>query len=164
MNNRKLGFTLIEIMVVIVIVGVLMGAVTLSFPKTGDKLLKEHAERFGALISLAQDEAILQSREMALLVGDEGYTFYRNEGNSWVSYSEAPFSHRQFPDQIKSNMYLDGVDIDLKDRDNNKPQVVILSSGEMTPFVYKLTFQGESTVTIKVSATGIVEKELDLHE
>ena len=45
-------------MVVVVIAAVLISAVALSFPPIGDKLLKEHADRFSALVVLAQDEAI----------------------------------------------------------------------------------------------------------
>ena len=131
MNISQKGFTLIEIMVVVVIIAVLMGAVTLSFPPVGDKLLKENAERFSALISLAQDEAILQSAEIALEVDEKGYGFYRNENNSWASLSEAPFKKRQLPTDITSKLFLDGISTSLEDRENDNPQIVFLSSGEM---------------------------------
>jgi len=39
MRTLNKGFTLIEIMVVVVIAAVLISAVTLSFPPVGDKLL-----------------------------------------------------------------------------------------------------------------------------
>ncbi len=158
MNSLQKGFTLIEILVVVVIVAVLMSAVTLSFPPTGDKLLKEHAERFSALIGLAQDEAILQSRELALEINESGYAFYRNENNSWTAYAETPFSKRNFPAEIGSKVYLDGIAIDLENRDQDKPQIVILSSGEMTPFSYKLSYKNKSEVTLKVNAVGDIQQ------
>ena len=116
MNISQKGFTLIEIMVVIVIVAVLMGAVTLSFPPVGDKLLKENAERFSALISLAQDESILQSAEIALEFDDKGYGFYRNVDNSWADLSEPPFKKRQLPADITSKLFLDGISTNLRAR------------------------------------------------
>lgn len=164
MRSLQKGFTLIEIMVVVVIVAILMSAVTLSFPPTGDKLLKEHSARFSALIGLAQDEAILQSRELGLEVSDKGYAFYRNEDNSWTSYADTPFSKRQFPAEIISTIVLDGIAIDLKDRDKKTPQIVILSSGEMTPFTYKLSYKNESEVTLKVNATGGIEQSFVKNE
>lgn len=157
MRKLNKGFTLIEIMVVVVIVAVLISAVALSFPPVGDKLLKENANRFSALMSLAQDEAILQSTELAVEITPTGYSFYQNEGNSWVSFSDAPFSKRQLPAEISTKLYLDGISIDLKDRDKDKPQVVILSSGEMTPFTYTLQFKDQSEIKLKVDANGEIE-------
>ena len=157
MRNLNKGFTLIEIMVVIVIVAVLISAVALSFPPVGDKLLKENADRFSALISLAQDEAILQSTELAVEITPTGYSFYQNIDNSWVTFSSTPFSKRELPAEISTKLYLDGISINLKDRDENKPQVVILSSGEMTPFIYTLQFKQQSEIKMKVDANGEFE-------
>ena len=157
MRKLNKGFTLIEIMVVVVIVAVLISAVALSFPPVGDKLLKENANRFTALISLAQDEAILQSTELAVEITPSGYSFYQNEGNSWVSFNDVPFSKRQLPAEISTKLYLDGISIDLKDRDKDKPQIVILSSGEMTPFTYTLQFKDQSEIKLKVDANGEFE-------
>ena len=144
-------------MVVVVIVAVLISAVALSFPPVGDKLLKEQANRFSALISLAQDEAILQSTELAVEITPTGYNFYQNVGNSWVAFTDKPFSKRQFPSEISTKMYLDGILINLKDRDDEKPQVIILSSGEMTPFTYTFKFKDQSEVSLKVDANGEIE-------
>lgn len=157
MSKLSKGFTLIEIMVVIVIVAVLISAVALSFPPVGDKLLKENADRFSALISLAQDEAILQSTELAVEITPNGYSFYQNVDNSWVAFNDMPFSKRQLPVEITTKMYLDGISIDLKGRDENKPQVVILSSGEMTPFTYTLQFKKQSEIKLKIDANGEIE-------
>lgn len=156
------GFTLIEIMVVVVIAAVLIGAVTLSFPPVGDKLIKENADRFTALLSLAQDEAILQSTELAIEITPDGYSFYHNENNSWANLNENPFSKRKLPEQINTELYLDGILIDLIDREESKPQVVILSSGEITPFIYTLQFKDKSKITLNVDANGGVEKTTSL--
>lgn len=157
MRKLNKGFTLIEIMVVVVIVAVLISAVALSFPPVGNKLLKENADRFVALMSLAQDEAILQSTELAVEITPNGYSFYQNEGNTWVSFSDAPFSRRQMPKEISTKLLLDGISIDFEGRENDQPQIVILSSGEMTPFSYTLQFKDKSIIEMKVNATGEVE-------
>jgi len=154
MRRLHKGFTLIEIMVVIVIVAVLISAVALSFPPVGDKLLKENAQRFTALVSLAQDEAILQSTELSVEITQEGYRFFQNVDNSWVEFSQTPFKERKLPVEITTEVFLEGISINLKDRDNNKPQIVILSSGEMTPFTYTLQFKNRSKVEMKVDASG----------
>lgn len=164
MRNRNTGFTLIEIMIVIVIAAVLISAVALSFPPVGDKLLKEHADRFTALVSLAQDEAILQSTELAVEITPNGYSFYQNENNSWLALNANPFTKRALPSEISTKIYLDGILIDLKDREDSKPQVVILSSGEMTPFTYNLQFKNQSDITLKIDANGEIEKTFSFKE
>ncbi len=164
MRRNNKGFTLIEIMVVVVIAAVLISAVALSFPPVGDKLLKEHADRFSALIELAQDEAILQSNELALEITPNGYSFYQNVNNSWLAMSQSPFNKRVLENDFSTKMYLDGILIDLKDREKSKPQVVILSSGEMTPFTYSIRFQKESEISLKVDANGEIERTFLLKE
>ena len=164
MLNNKKGFTLIEIMVVIVIAAVLISAVALSFPPVGDKLLKEHADRFTALVTLAQDEAILQSNELAIEITPDGYSFYQNENNSWLDLNDSPFKKRTLSGEISTKMYLDGILINLKDREKSNPQIVILSSGEMTPFTYTLQFKDQSEITIKVDANGAIEKTFVLKD
>lgn len=164
MKVLEKGFTLIEIMVVIVVVAVLMGAVTLSFPPAGDNLLKQNSERFSVLISLAQNESILQSTEIALEMDDKGYSFYKNENNSWVALSEAPFNKRQLPTDISSKLFLDDISVNLEGRENGTPQIVFLSSGEMTPFVYQLFHENKSSSTIKVSATGDIAQDFKKNE
>lgn len=164
MSRNQRGFTLIEIMVVITIVAVLMGAVTLSFPRTGDNLLKEQAERFSALISLAQDEAILQSSELALFVNKTGYVFYRNQNGSWAPYSSRPFSQRTYPGGITASTIVEGVDLNFKENIEATPQIIIFSSGEMTPFSYVFNYQNKSKITLEISATGDIEKILELNE
>ncbi len=158
------GFTLIEIMVVVVIISILMGAVALSFPKTEDDLLKENANRFVALVSLMQDEAVLQSRDMAIGVFDSGYKFYSRESGAWVNYSDAPFIARTLKGNIKSDLYLEGIAIKLKNQSKTSPQIVILSSGEVTPFTYFLGEAETSNITIKVNAIGMVKQVFKRNE
>jgi prepilin-type N-terminal cleavage/methylation domain-containing protein len=64
---KQSGFTLLEIMIVVVIVGLLASVVAPMVSKSTDDLLKEQADRFIALVKLAQDESILQSRQLGLL-------------------------------------------------------------------------------------------------
>ncbi len=164
MKESNKGFTLIEILVVVVVVAVLMGAITLSFPPTGSKLLKEHADRFTALVKLAQDEAILQSREIALVVNANGYSFLKNENNNWVAFSEMPFKKREFPVGFKSSFFLEGVNINLKERDNSKPQVVFLTSGEVTPFQYDMAFNDQAEASLVIDSFGNIQQTFKSNE
>lgn len=155
---KQQGFTLIEIMVVVVIAAILMGAVVISLPKTDDDLLKENANRLTALVALAQDEAILQSRDLALAFNDEGYEFYRRQGGGWEVFSDGPFVARKLKGFSHSDLTLEGVAIKLKKQAKTKPQILISTSGEMTPFTYILGDPDKSNITIKVNAVGTIEQ------
>ena len=159
MKTKSCGFTLIEMMVVVVIAAIMMGAVTLSFPGTkGEDIIKKEADRFVALINFAQDEAILQSREFALALDKSGYTFYLNDEGSWVE-AEGSFSRNEFPDVIQSALYLESVPIVLGVKNKVKPQVLILSTGEMTPFIYKISYLNEVSLTIDVDGGGLIKRQ-----
>jgi general secretion pathway protein H len=88
------GFTLVELMVVLVIVGLAAAAVMLTLPERGGSLAAE-AERFAARIKAARDGAILDSRSAAVAVGPGGYDVVRRRGRvhyDWVEGTQAESS------------------------------------------------------------------------
>lgn len=164
MKIKNQGFTLIEIMVVITIAAIMVGASVLAFPDSSSDRLKKMGGRFSALISLAQDEAILQSQDFALEISDSGYSFYRRVDAKWEAYSDKPFVRRAVGGDIQAELVLEGLLINPPSQDKVKPQIVISSSGEMTPFSYTLSNQDKSTYIIQFDAAGNLEQEFKRHE
>ncbi|MFN3458601.1 MAG: GspH/FimT family pseudopilin [Novosphingobium sp.] len=76
------GFSLVEVMVVLMIMGLLASAAVLSFPAS-DKHLRNEAERFAARIVAVRDEAIVGARPVALVVSERGYYFERRMDGQW---------------------------------------------------------------------------------
>lgn len=76
------GFTLIELMVVLVIIGLAASVVVLAMPDPGGSLQSE-AERFAARAKAARDTAIVESRPALLRIDAEGYRVARRVGGSW---------------------------------------------------------------------------------
>lgn len=159
MHKKSQGFTLIEIMVVIVIVSILVGAVSLTFPRSNDDLLKQDIDRFAELLSLAQDEAILESRDLAIAINDSGYSFLKREDKSWQVFEGEPFNPKKLSGNPVSALDLEGTPIKLKDKSKTEPQIVIYSSGEMTPFVYSFGYKNGSYVSIDADAGGTIKKD-----
>lgn len=92
---RSAGFTLVELMVVIAIVGLLTGAVVLAMPDPrGD--LRHEAERFAARARAAQDAAVIEARETALWVTADGYGFEQRDRGGWRRLDEKPFEDRRW--------------------------------------------------------------------
>lgn len=78
-----MGFTLVELMVVIAIIGVAAGAVLLSMPDPRPTLAVE-AERFAARLTLAREEAVMTNRPVALRAEAAGYGFESFDGAAWT--------------------------------------------------------------------------------
>lgn len=76
------GFSLVEMMVVLMVMGLLASVAVLSFPGD-DRHLRNEAERFAARTVAARDEAIIGARPVALIVSERGYYFERRVEGQW---------------------------------------------------------------------------------
>ncbi len=87
--KREAGFTLIELMVVIAIVGVMAGAVALSLPDPRGTLIDE-VERFAAKTQAVRDEAIMTARATQVETSPSGYRFAQRDKGEWVEVPSKP--------------------------------------------------------------------------
>lgn len=84
------GFTLVELLIVLTIVGLLSAAVVLALPDPRGSLVAE-AERFAARTAAARDRAILEAAAISVRVTAEGYGFERRRGGEWRPLDGKPF-------------------------------------------------------------------------
>jgi general secretion pathway protein H len=89
-NRDSSGFTLVELMVVLLIIGLMASVVVFSFPG-GSSALEEDAQRFAARTAALRDNAILQSRPMAVQITPSGYSFLERRKGSWSVIEDKPF-------------------------------------------------------------------------
>ncbi|OYW47444.1 MAG: type II secretion system protein GspH [Novosphingobium sp. 12-63-9] len=81
-HSRRNGFSLVEIMVVLLVMGLLATVAVLSMP--GDEArLRNEAERLAARTMAARDEAITGAAPVALVLGNAGYYFERRVDGAW---------------------------------------------------------------------------------
>nr|WP_255486457.1 MULTISPECIES: GspH/FimT family pseudopilin [unclassified Luteimonas] len=76
------GFTLVELMVALAVIGLAGAAVALTLPP-GDDVLVEEADAFGARLAHARDEAILGMRTIEVSATARGYEFRRRRFDGW---------------------------------------------------------------------------------
>ena len=82
---KLLGFTLLEIMVVLVIIGISLGLVTPRLMKNNDDILKEESMRLSALMEYAADTAASRGAWLAWSPTTQGYRFLQHDDdkNIW---------------------------------------------------------------------------------
>ncbi|MGB7480546.1 MAG: GspH/FimT family pseudopilin [Burkholderiaceae bacterium] len=81
--TRQRGFTLLELLVVLVIVGLTLGAVSFNAVSSPHQVLQNEAQRIALLMQLARDEAIVRNRPIAFEAAGDGYRFVMRDGNAW---------------------------------------------------------------------------------
>jgi general secretion pathway protein H len=82
-------------MVVLAIIGLVSGAVVLAMPDPRGQL-RHDAERFAARARAAQDKAVVEARDIGLLVSAQGYGFERRDHGAWTLLTERPFEQRRW--------------------------------------------------------------------
>lgn len=190
MRRRARAFTLIELLVVIVLLGILVSlAVLTTGSSSTSRELRDEARRIAALIGVLSDEAVLDSREYGLLVNREGYRVLRyDEADARWREVERRKVHR-LPEWMRLELELDGTPLELvapvrqagdraglsdadsrgRRRERNsgprlEPQLLILSSGELSPFSLRLSERKAGGSTWLIASDGLRLPQAELLE
>lgn len=208
--SKHKGFTLLELLVVVVIVAILFSYTTLAIRgDSPEDLIKKEAIRLKLRVELAMDEAILRGEEYAIEIHQNGYLFLRYTRNQWTPITgDKVLQQRELPLDMELEMRLEETEIvidpgsgknsvagkatnrddnsesgetksdisvsDSSEQDEvqsnefgnekatNKPQIFLLSSGEITPeFEIRFYILGvETSYLVKGLFDGTVTSEI----
>lgn len=88
-QKTSAGFTLLEIMLVIVLVSVASAGVMMTMPSSGDgDELEKFARRFAAQVRFVQEKAVLTTDEFGIVADENGYMFVTLEEDNWKRVEE----------------------------------------------------------------------------
>lgn len=187
LRDRQNGFTLLELLVVVVIVAILFTYTTLAIRSdSAEDIIKHEAQRMERLVQLALEESILRGEEYGIEIFIDGYRFLRFDitENLWQPLSDDKLLHeRELPLDMQLEMSLEETEIvidlasdPMKEQELNinagsdedkkeeeaKPQIFLLSSGEITPeFDIRFYILGvEASYFVRGSFDGSLKTEI----
>jgi general secretion pathway protein H len=165
------GFTLLEVLVVVVIIGVITSMAVLSVHVLGgDHEMQQQAERLQAILTQAREDAMLESRDLGLRVDATGFDFlqYDTKNERWhVIDSDPLLRPRALPEGLHVSLRLEDRDVQLKARQTETetepifPHVILQASGDLEPF--DLTFGRDGTEENR-RLHGTLEGKIELHD
>jgi general secretion pathway protein H len=141
---RRRGFTLIEVLVVLVIIAIMVSLATISVHVTGkDRELDEESQRIAALYGMLQERASLETRDYGIRLSHDEYEFLAWDGRRqlWRQIEEEPeLRRRRLPENVYFLLDLESRRVVLDetldqhrrsgDAAQTPPQLVIAASGE----------------------------------
>jgi general secretion pathway protein H len=148
--NRRSGFTLIELLVVLVIGAMLTSMVAMSVASNPGRDLRFEAERLGALLSLAREEAQVRGGAIRFEANDKGYRFVALLDREWQPIPNEPDLRErawQEPTEVKIERVVEG-----------KPVVEFGRDSVDAPFKIRLT---RNQAQVVVSANGLGNFQVD---
>ena len=144
------GFTLIEIMIVVFIVGLMASAAVIVFGgERRDTQLDQEAERVNALLDYVREQAELQTRDYGFRIHRTSYQFvvFDPLRNEWrLAMEDDALRERNLPEGLLPELIVEGRPVVLDSRwpkiDDFKPQVMIFGNGDISSFELALLRDG----------------------
>lgn len=169
-TKKQHGFTLIEVMLVIVLMGIFITSISITrFGNQPEEKLEQEIQRFVGVFNLASEYGLLNNIELGLLVTDSSYQFLGFDGVSWQPIVEQSFlTEHQIHQDLKLTLELEDLPIennslfssegflaedddglfenkgDFRDDTEKKkiiPQIYLFSGGDFTSFKLIFSFQ-----------------------
>lgn len=149
------GFTLIEILVVIFIISIVTSVALLTIGRNENKKIDAFASELTQLISLAEEQAMLQPQVLGFSIDDQSLQFKSmsqvGDKKNWSVLQDKLLGTREIPEGIELALRVNGEkpketgDEPSSEEDTIKkiPQIIISTNGDLTPFTLYIGKRGQ---------------------
>ena len=158
-NAVQNGFTLIEILVVLVIIGLMAAlAVFTMGGSSQQRELEVEVQNLYLLMQVVSEQAVLNNLEVGLVIETDNYQFvvFDDENQVWEISPERLFQAHDLPPWLSVDATV-ASDAPRLTNNNKKlrPNVVFFSSGESTAFDIELMVKGQASPPHRLYSDGI---------
>ena len=155
--KKQAGFTLVEILCVLALLGLTAGLVVLNLPKPAPPFRAE-VQSVTTLLNLAARQSVIDGKSRGIDFTTSQLNILEYDGE-WIMDRE-----QDFTDVSGLNLVVEGQDIDLNDREKKKekselsPLIYFDATGNVTPFSLSINGREES-FTLAPDARGRIVME-----
>jgi general secretion pathway protein H len=136
---RQVGYTLIEILVVLFIIGIVSGVTLLTISHSHHKTVEVFANQLTQTLTLAEEQAMLQPAVLGVSIHNNllQFSMLKTIANrvTWV-----PLTDKAFQPVTPNNL---AISFHSAAEKENSPQVIISTNGDLTPFTLYVGIKGE---------------------
>lgn len=165
------GFTLLEMMLVVVLIGLTVGFVNLNLSPDAKDVLEREANRIVALLKQLQDESVISGKPMAMELNelDQEYFFLVPGKDGWIPLvDDELFRTRSIARSVNARLEVEGFiqqnsdDLLGGEAAIVNPRLIVDPEGGVTRFVLHLAVEKSAvTVTLNERAQFVLKRVED---
>ncbi|WP_065204544.1 type II secretion system minor pseudopilin GspH [Shewanella woodyi] len=169
------GFTLMEVLLVILLMGLAASAVTMSMSGADKKReLEKTAQQFMAATEMVLDETVLSGHFIGIVIEDDSYKYVVYDEAKWKPLTQDRIlGEREMEPGVRIDLVLDGLPlvqddeeqdswfeeplIEKSEEDKKKfpePQILLFPSGEMSAFELMFVSEDETGKEVEALVVG----------
>jgi type II secretion system protein H len=133
------GYTLIEVLIVMLIISIVGGVTVLSINTNQNTRYKNLAQEITHLLTLGEEQALVQSAVYGMAFNDKSFQFYQFDPTAkdqpWRPLNDKVLGKHSIPDGVQITVKVrDKIMRLAKDSTQVQPQLIISTSGDIIPF------------------------------
>jgi len=159
-NNIKRGFTLIEILVVLVVIGIASSLIFLNFSSVVS--ISKNQSTFSKSFNYLSEESIITGNVIGWHANNENqFSYFLDNKNQILSYIDNPFlrNWKNLKNYKKTFKSSDGSEIDFQLYEEDSPLLIFYPSGESSGGFINIYFE-EYIQKIEINSNGNITSKI----